>query len=158
MAALAALSVLFAGCLDVPQGDVTTEDGGPLPVAYQMIGFGTYQGDEAQLEAVARTDAEWDALSDRLSFARPTRQADTLGGTMILAAGAQAPYSGFALRFVTLEQDSTGLEATYVLLVPGEECATAPAPQQPFVAVRAPLVEAPVRFTRLVEETPCVLN
>lgn len=155
-AALAAL-VATAGCVDVPEGDVVTSDDGPVPVSFQLLGFGTYDGAQG-LETVARTDAEWARLRARLDFARPPRAADSLGGTMVLVAGAQVPHGGYALRFVTLEQTADSLEATYVLLAPGAECTTAPAPQQPFVAARAPRVDRPVRFVRLVEETPCVLD
>ena len=98
-------------------------------------------------------------VSDSLSFTRPAQlRGGTLDGAMILVAGVQAPFGGHALRFVTLEQDSSGVEATYVLLAPGEECTSAPAPQQPFFAIKAPRIDAPIRFTRIVEESPCVMN
>jgi hypothetical protein len=155
---MAALCLCAAGCAEVPEGDVVTDDEGPVPLSFQMLGFGTYAG-ETDLEAVARSTGEWQQLRATLDFARPPRAlGDSLAGTMVLVAGAQVPHGGYALRFVSLEQDDDGLEATYVLLEPGEECTTAPAPQQPFVAARAPRIDAPVRFVRVVERTPCVLE
>jgi hypothetical protein len=147
-----------ASACDVPQGDVSVNDGGPTPIPFQRVGFGMYEG-TSDLETVVRTDAQWQRLSDSLAFLRPAQlRGDTLGGAMILVAGAQAPFGGHALRFIALEQDSSGVEATYVLLVPGEECTMAPAPQQPFFAIKAPRIDAPIRFTRVVEETPCVID
>ncbi len=149
---------LGASACTTRQGDVTTDDEGTTPIPFQAIGIGTYVGD-TDLESVARTDAQWQLLSDTLSFARPARlTGDSLGGAMVLAVGVRAEYGGFGVRFVGLEQDSVGIEATYGLFVPGEECSNAPAPQQPFAAVKAPRIDAPVRFTRIVETSPCVID
>lgn len=152
------LLALTTSACEVPQGEVSTDDGGPTPIPFQRVGMGTYEG-TSDLETVARTDEQWRRLSDSLSFTRPAQlRGGTLDGAMILVAGVQAPFGGHALRFVTLEQDSSGVEATYVLLAPGEECTSAPAPQQPFFAIKAPRIDAPIRFTRIVEESPCVMN
>ncbi len=153
------LSVAFlAGCRQPERvGEVVLDDEGPLPVPFEIVADGASARLTPPLEQAVVDAQGWDSLQAALTFRRAPAPVD-FSGAMLLVAVAQAPSSGHALRFESIEQDSAGLVAYYTLLAPDADCITDRRPQQPFQVVRLRAVEGDVRFEKRKEALRCTFQ
>ncbi len=123
-------------------------------MAFTRLGQGQHASLRDTTEQVIRDATAWAALADSLRPVMPFDSVDFSNQVLLLAA-VPVPSGGYNLGFEEVNRVGDEIVASYVLMQPGEDCATTMALATPFQVIRLPRPDLPIRFERTTEAYSC---
>lgn len=141
----------FVGCSSEPPAPPPPD---PEPVSFTRLGQGQHADLADTTETIVRDAASWATLSASLRPMVPFDSVDFSTHVVLLAA-VPVPSGGYNLGFEEVYRLGDEIVASYILMQPGEDCATAQALATPFQAIMLPTPNAPIRLERITEAYSC---
>ena len=147
---LGAMLVLFAACSPPAEDIVDTSE----VLYFERIGMGQQGEGREAVEAVVRTQEEWDALRSTVQPLEDFKPVD-FDQQMVAIVGVPTESGGYTLEVESIVVDRDTVTVSYVVHTPKDDCISPIFEALPFQAVAVRKADGVAVFERRVQRYSC---